>query len=206
MYSWNRKGPCINGGNLTCRGNEVAPNINCRCPRNYKGMFCEEKLENVSIYSSFFAPFLTNRRINSYYLHSEFIKFSFKMCMFFIHNNQVTRICDRTSISLTKGLTSCDLTRMECVTFSRNRRYAYKCQETDASQERRGESRQVTFIKTSLLMYIFICLSIKQPSLLQDYRCALTQKLPHNYLLEPQFTRQRWNLLSLIIVYLHLQI
>uniref|UniRef100_K1PIV1 Uncharacterized protein n=1 Tax=Magallana gigas TaxID=29159 RepID=K1PIV1_MAGGI len=96
MYSWNRKGPCINGGNLTCRGNEVAPNINCRCPPNYKGMFCEEKLENV------------------------------------------TRICDRTSISLTKGLTSCDLTRMECVTFSRNRRYAYKCQETDASQERRG--------------------------------------------------------------------
>lgn len=96
MYSWNRKGPCINGGNLTCRGNEVAPNINCRCPPNYKGMFCEEKLENV------------------------------------------TRICDRTSISLTKGLTSCDLTRMECVTFSRNRRYACKCQETDASQERRG--------------------------------------------------------------------
>nr|XP_034336848.1 uncharacterized protein LOC105347193 isoform X8 [Crassostrea gigas] len=95
-YSMNRKGPCINGGILTCKGNEVAPNINCRCPPNYKGMFCEERIENV------------------------------------------TRICDRTSVSSTKGLTSCDSTRMECVTFNRNRRYAYKCQETDASQERRG--------------------------------------------------------------------
>nr|XP_034336857.1 slit homolog 1 protein-like isoform X1 [Crassostrea gigas] len=93
-YSMNRNGPCINGGNLICNGNEVAPNIKCRCPLNYKGMFCEEKIENV------------------------------------------TRICDR--ISSTNGLTRCDSTRMECVTFSRNRRYAYKCQETDASQERRG--------------------------------------------------------------------
>ncbi|XP_065934216.1 uncharacterized protein [Magallana gigas] len=95
-YSMNRNGPCINGGIPTCKGNEVAPNINCRCPPNYKGMFCEEKLENV------------------------------------------TRICDRTSVSSMNGLTNCDSTRMECVTFSRNRRYAYKCQATVTSQERRG--------------------------------------------------------------------
>lgn len=74
--------------------------------------------------------------------------------MFYIHENQVTRICDRTSVSSMNGLTNCDSTRMECVTFSRNRRYAYKCQATVASQERRGDSRQVTFIKTSPLKYI----------------------------------------------------
>lgn len=96
MYSWNRNGPCINGGNLTCKGNEVAPNIKCQCPPNYSGTFCEEKLENV------------------------------------------TRICDRTSISSTSGLASCDSTKMDCVTFSKDRRYVYKCHETDISQERRG--------------------------------------------------------------------
>lgn len=33
---------------LTCKGNEVVPNINCLCPPNYVGMFCGEKLENVN--------------------------------------------------------------------------------------------------------------------------------------------------------------
>lgn len=46
-YSLNNKGPCINGGNLTCKGDEVAPAITCKCPPNYQGMFCEEKMENV---------------------------------------------------------------------------------------------------------------------------------------------------------------
>lgn len=77
------------------------------------------------------------------------------MFLFNIHENQVTRICDKTPISSTNGLPSCNSTRMACVTFSRNRQYAYKCQETNAYQERRGESRQVTFTKTSLLKYIF---------------------------------------------------
>lgn len=95
-YSSNNNGPCINGGKLTCKGDEVAPNIICECPLNYKGMFCEEKVENV------------------------------------------TRICDLTSFSSINGLKSCDLTRQACVTYSKNRQYAYKCQETDASQERRG--------------------------------------------------------------------
>lgn len=49
MYSLNKKGPCINGGNLTCKGDEVAPAITCRCPPQYKGMFCEEKMENVKM-------------------------------------------------------------------------------------------------------------------------------------------------------------
>ncbi|XP_078336804.1 uncharacterized protein LOC144626483 isoform X2 [Crassostrea virginica] len=47
-YSLNNTGPCINGGTLICKGDEVAPNINCLCPPNYKGMFCEEKVENVT--------------------------------------------------------------------------------------------------------------------------------------------------------------
>lgn len=47
MYSLNNHGPCINGGILTCKEDEVAPNVNCRCPPHYKGMFCEEKMENV---------------------------------------------------------------------------------------------------------------------------------------------------------------
>lgn len=46
-YSLNNKGPCINGGNLTCKGDEVAPDIICECPPLYKGMFCEEKMETV---------------------------------------------------------------------------------------------------------------------------------------------------------------
>lgn len=43
----NNEGPCINGGKLTCNGDEVAPEINCECPPHYKGMFCEDKMENV---------------------------------------------------------------------------------------------------------------------------------------------------------------
>lgn len=53
MYSLNNNGPCINGGNLTCKEDVVAPDITCDCPPNYKGMFCEEKMENV-IFSSVF--------------------------------------------------------------------------------------------------------------------------------------------------------
>ena len=46
-YSLNNTGPCINGGKLTCRGEEVAPEIACQCPQNYEGKFCEVKIENV---------------------------------------------------------------------------------------------------------------------------------------------------------------
>uniref|UniRef100_A0A8W8JUS8 EGF-like domain-containing protein n=1 Tax=Magallana gigas TaxID=29159 RepID=A0A8W8JUS8_MAGGI len=91
-YSLNNKGPCINGGNLTCKGDEVAPAITCKCPPNYQGMFCEEKMENV------------------------------------------TRLCDRILTSSADTLMNCDYTKQECVTFSRNRRYAFKCYETDISQ------------------------------------------------------------------------
>lgn len=52
-YSLNNNGPCINGGKLTCNGDEVAPHITCECPPNYQGKFCEEKLENVLIISFF---------------------------------------------------------------------------------------------------------------------------------------------------------
>ena len=46
-YSLNNTGPCINGGKLTCRGDEVAPEITCQCPPNYEGKFCEIKIEKV---------------------------------------------------------------------------------------------------------------------------------------------------------------
>lgn len=65
-YSSNSNGPCINGGKLTCKGDEVAPNIICECPLNYKGMFCEEKSENVSIFPSLFAPLIDNIRIQNH--------------------------------------------------------------------------------------------------------------------------------------------
>lgn len=94
--SLSNNGPCINGGNLTCKGDEVAPNIYCRCPPNYKGLFCEEKMENL------------------------------------------TRISDEISFSQSSGLRNCHSTKKNCVTYSRNRQYAYKCYETDYSQERRG--------------------------------------------------------------------
>lgn len=70
--------------------------------------------------------------------------------MFYIHKQQVTRICDLTSFSSINGLKSCDLTRQACVTYSKNRQYAYKCQETDASQERRGKGRSSFYFQRHL--------------------------------------------------------
>nr|XP_022342300.1 uncharacterized protein LOC111136025 [Crassostrea virginica]XP_022342301.1 uncharacterized protein LOC111136025 [Crassostrea virginica] len=95
-YSLNNNGPCINGGRLTCKGEEVAPEITCQCPQNYEGKFCEHKIENV------------------------------------------TRICDRILKSSIHGLPDCALTGQDCITFSRNKMYAYKCNETHVSQDREG--------------------------------------------------------------------
>ncbi|XP_078336794.1 coagulation factor XII-like [Crassostrea virginica] len=95
-YSLNNTGPCINGGKLTCRGEEVAPEITCQCPPNYEGKFCEIKIENV------------------------------------------TRICDMVSKYSTVGLPNCTMTGRDCITYSRNRQYAYKCNETHLSQDRKG--------------------------------------------------------------------
>lgn len=47
-YSLNNAGPCINGGKLTCKGDEVAHEIKCECPSNSRGAFCEEKIEKVN--------------------------------------------------------------------------------------------------------------------------------------------------------------
>lgn len=48
IYSLDNNGPCINGGRLACKGDEVVPHITCECPPNYQGKFCEEKMENVT--------------------------------------------------------------------------------------------------------------------------------------------------------------
>lgn len=95
-YSLDSNGPCINGGKLTCKGNEVAPHITCECPPNYQGKFCEEKMENV------------------------------------------TRLCDKISTSSAIGLINCDLTKRDCVTYSRTGKYVYMCRETETSQDRQG--------------------------------------------------------------------
>lgn len=95
-YSLNNNGPCINGGKLTCKGDEVVPSITCECPPHYLGKFCEEKMENV------------------------------------------TRLCDKISASSAMGLINCDLTKRDCVTYSRTGKYVYRCKESDTSQDRQG--------------------------------------------------------------------
>ncbi|XP_078336793.1 uncharacterized protein LOC111137621 [Crassostrea virginica] len=95
-YSLNSTGPCINGGKLNCKGEEVAPEITCQCPPNYEGKFCEIKIENV------------------------------------------TRICNRIPFNSTNVLPSCARTGRDCITYSKNRLYAYKCKETHILQDRRG--------------------------------------------------------------------
>ncbi|XP_078330616.1 uncharacterized protein LOC111111529 [Crassostrea virginica] len=47
-YSLNNKGPCINGGTLICKGDEVAPEVTCQCPSNYEGRLCENRIENIT--------------------------------------------------------------------------------------------------------------------------------------------------------------
>lgn len=42
----NNDGFCINGGMLICKGDEVVLDIICECLLYYKGMYCEEKMEN----------------------------------------------------------------------------------------------------------------------------------------------------------------
>ncbi|XP_062597233.1 uncharacterized protein LOC134258713 [Saccostrea cucullata] len=95
-YSVPNKGPCINGGNLTCdeTGPDVlAPDIKCDCPPGFKGMFCENKMEKV------------------------------------------TRICDRIENSSFLNLKNCDVTKKDCITYSENKRYSFKCTETSATTQ-----------------------------------------------------------------------
>lgn len=78
---------------------------------------------------------------NFYLAFITFKHYSSTCSTVYIHDHQVTRICDMTSISPTNDLPNCDSTKRVCVTYSKNRRYAYKCQETDTFQERRGKHR-----------------------------------------------------------------
>lgn len=45
---------------------------------------------------------------------------------------QVVRICDRITQNL--DLRSCDITKMDCITYSENRIYTFKCNETNSDQ------------------------------------------------------------------------
>ncbi|XP_061162823.1 uncharacterized protein LOC133172034 [Saccostrea echinata] len=92
-YSLPNKGPCINGGQLTCNKtgpDAKAPDIICDCPTGFMGMFCEHKLEKV------------------------------------------TRICDRIENASSLDLKNCDVTKMECITYSEKKLYAFKCNENSA--------------------------------------------------------------------------
>ena len=54
---------------------------------------------------------------------------------------QVTRICDRILKNSTNWLPDCASTGRDCITYSRNKIYAYKCNETYVSQDREGEDQ-----------------------------------------------------------------
>lgn len=51
---------------------------------------------------------------------------------------QITRLCDIISNASADTLRNCNVTKEDCVTYSRNRRYAFKCYKTETSQERGG--------------------------------------------------------------------
>ncbi|XP_056006497.1 uncharacterized protein LOC130050433 isoform X1 [Ostrea edulis] len=96
-YSLDNKGPCLNGGNLTCRGEEVTPMMTCDCPSGLSGMFCENQMIKV------------------------------------------VRICDRTEGSSHPYLNNCDITKYECLTYSKNKRYVFKCNKTLRKEEKQKQ-------------------------------------------------------------------
>lgn len=51
---------------------------------------------------------------------------------------KVARICDKIPKLSTEGLKECEFTRNDCVTYSRNRRYAYKCNTTILFMDKQG--------------------------------------------------------------------
>uniref|UniRef100_A0A8W8JTD7 Uncharacterized protein n=1 Tax=Magallana gigas TaxID=29159 RepID=A0A8W8JTD7_MAGGI len=55
-----------------------------------------------------------------------------------MENVNITRLCDKISNASADTLKNCNVTKENCVTYSRNRRYAFKCFKTETSQERRG--------------------------------------------------------------------
>ena len=65
---------------------------------------------------------------------------------------QVTRICDIISNSSSRNLPNCDSTSRECATYSRNKLYAYKCNETHVSQDREGEEQHEEILYSTLYL------------------------------------------------------
>ena len=81
---------------------------------------------------------------------------------------QVTRICDRILKNSIHGLPDCALTGQNCITFSRNKMYAYKCKETHVSQDRRGEEqREESLYSTIYIKERMIQLHVLVPSILE---------------------------------------
>ncbi|XP_062571388.1 uncharacterized protein LOC134233431 [Saccostrea cucullata] len=48
---------------------------------------------------------------------------------------KVTRICDRIENASSLNLKNCDVTKMDCITYSENKRYTYKCTEKSATTQ-----------------------------------------------------------------------
>lgn len=78
MYSSNNKGPCINGGKLTCKGDEVAPIIICECPLNYNGVVLRGKDRKCMYFSLSCSPHRQGQKINTIIYVIFFSVYSFK--------------------------------------------------------------------------------------------------------------------------------
>ena len=68
---------------------------------------------------------------------------------------QVTRICYKISKISGSNLRSCSLTGNECITYSRNSMYAYRCSSRIHSVQNRGGNKNhiSTFVTNRLLIY-----------------------------------------------------
>lgn len=84
---------------------------------------------------------------------------------------QVTRLCVKISALSAIGLINCDLTKHDCVTYSRTRKYVYRCRETETSQDRQGgwggklEGSFKNWTCYALLLYdiskVFFCIIVR---------------------------------------------
>nr|XP_022303736.1 uncharacterized protein LOC111111200 [Crassostrea virginica] len=99
-YSLNNNGPCINGGKLTCKGYEVAPEVTCQCPPNFEGHLCEIKIENI--------PRICNRISEPSPYDLENCNTTWKECVTYNRNELYAYKCEEANTSKDKqGLPPC---------------------------------------------------------------------------------------------------
>lgn len=74
----------------------------------------------------------------------------------------MTRICDRISKPSAQGLKNCEVTGMDCVTYSRNMTYVFKCNKFRTSQRRQGEGKIAQYLKDYFICGIFSLIFFKK--------------------------------------------